>query len=243
MAATITYLQNTGDATDLITYAFLAQNIGTAAADRYIICTVNGRSNDGGARTITSVTLGATGMTEVVDTTSNGNVNGIFIVAYPSGTSATVTVVFSDTMGDANIALYECNGVGSTTATDSGTSVANPLTYALDVEAGGIAVAIATTDDGSATATWTGLTERFDDATAGGNDKSGASDAFATTQTNLTVSCTWTASSRPLYAVASFPGGTSGPANLKTYNTNLKANIKSIDTNLIANVKSLDTNV
>lgn len=35
----------------------------------------------------------------------------------------------------------------------------------------------------------------------------------------------------------------SGPANLKSYNTNLKANIKSIDTNLIANVKSLDTNV
>jgi hypothetical protein len=34
-----------------------------------------------------------------------------------------------------------------------------------------------------------------------------------------------------------------GPANLKSYNTNLKANIKSIDTNLIANIKSLDTNV
>ncbi len=35
----------------------------------------------------------------------------------------------------------------------------------------------------------------------------------------------------------------SGPANLKSYNTNLAANIKSINTNLIANVKSLDTNV
>lgn len=35
----------------------------------------------------------------------------------------------------------------------------------------------------------------------------------------------------------------SGPANLKSYNTNLKANIKSINTNLIANVKSLNTNV
>lgn len=35
----------------------------------------------------------------------------------------------------------------------------------------------------------------------------------------------------------------SGPANLKSYNTNLTANIKSIVTNLIANVKSLDTNV
>lgn len=34
-----------------------------------------------------------------------------------------------------------------------------------------------------------------------------------------------------------------GPANLKSYNTNLAANIKSINTNLIANVKSLNTNV
>lgn len=33
-----------------------------------------------------------------------------------------------------------------------------------------------------------------------------------------------------------------GPANLKSYNTNLKANIKSINTNLIANVKTLNTN-
>jgi hypothetical protein len=33
-----------------------------------------------------------------------------------------------------------------------------------------------------------------------------------------------------------------GPANLKSYNTNLKANIKSINGNLIANVKSLNTN-
>ena len=35
----------------------------------------------------------------------------------------------------------------------------------------------------------------------------------------------------------------SGPANLKSYDTNLKANIKSINTNLLANIKSLDTNV
>lgn len=40
-----------------------------------------------------------------------------------------------------------------------------------------------------------------------------------------------------------YPDAASGPANLKSYNTNVTANIKSINTNLIANVKSLDTNV
>lgn len=41
---------------------------------------------------------------------------------------------------------------------------------------------------------------------------------------------------------ATDPTAAAGPANLKSYNTNLKANIKSINTNLIANVKSLNTN-
>jgi len=39
-----------------------------------------------------------------------------------------------------------------------------------------------------------------------------------------------------------YPFAGSGPANLKTYNTNAKANIKTINTNPIANVKTLDTN-
>jgi len=44
--------------------------------------------------------------------------------------------------------------------------------------------------------------------------------------------------------MASFaPYVVSGPANLKSLNTNLKANIKSYNTNLIANVKSINTNV
>ena len=37
-------------------------------------------------------------------------------------------------------------------------------------------------------------------------------------------------------------GGSTGPANLKSLNTNIKSNIKSINTNLIANCKSLNTN-
>jgi hypothetical protein len=40
---------------------------------------------------------------------------------------------------------------------------------------------------------------------------------------------------------ATYTASASGPANLKSLNTNLKANIKSINGNLIANVKSLNT--
>jgi hypothetical protein len=43
-----------------------------------------------------------------------------------------------------------------------------------------------------------------------------------------------------IYAV--WEAAATGPANLKSYNTNLKANIKTINTNAIANVKTLNTN-
>lgn len=42
---------------------------------------------------------------------------------------------------------------------------------------------------------------------------------------------------------APFGAAASGPANLKSLDTNLKANIKSYNGNLIANIKSIDTNV
>lgn len=39
-----------------------------------------------------------------------------------------------------------------------------------------------------------------------------------------------------------YPFASAGPANLKSYNTNLKANIKTMNTNVLANVKTFDTN-
>lgn len=37
-------------------------------------------------------------------------------------------------------------------------------------------------------------------------------------------------------------GGASGPANLKSLDTNVKSNIKSVNTNVLANIKSINTN-
>ena len=59
---------------------------------------------------------------------------------------------------------------------------------------------------------------------------------------NMTGTLSTNVSLKHAFAVA-LNTPVSGPANLKSYNTNLKANIKSINTNLIANLKSLDTNV
>lgn len=49
-------------------------------------------------------------------------------------------------------------------------------------------------------------------------------------------------SADPKLVVVHSAGGASGPANLKSLDTNVTANIKSYNTNLIANVKSINTN-
>jgi hypothetical protein len=119
-------------------------------------------------------------------------------------------------MGDCTVALHSHNGAFSTTPTSYVTDTTTALSQSINVAAGGFAVGISTTDSGTATATWVGITERFDDATGAGNDQSGAGDEFATTQTGLTVSCTWTAESRIAFAVASFevPAAAAGHKNL-----------------------------
>lgn len=242
MAATITFLQTNGSATNLTTYTFTAENLGAASSDRKIIVAITGRSSDGAARSISTVTIGGVSASIAVQQSTNGNESGIAIASVPTGTSGDIVIVFSNTMGNCDIGTFSTTGVSSDTPTDSGASTANPGTYDLDVTAGGVAVAISSVDIESANMnTWAGLTERWDAQQSSSNNWSGASDAFATTQTNLTVSATRTSSSRPTFVVASFPP-VSGPSNVKTYNTNTLANIKTINTNAIANVKTLNTN-
>lgn len=60
---------------------------------------------------------------------------------------------------------------------------------------------------------------------------------------NARFSGSWTARSEDMCFYVYGEVAASGPANLKSYNTNVKANIKSINTNPIANIKSLNTNV
>lgn len=199
------YLQSAQSGTDLSTYTFAAQNLGSAASDRFIACTINGRSNDGGARTITSVTIGGVAATSAGTIAANsGSHCAIYSAAVPTGATGDVVVVWSSTMTDCTVALHSHYGAFSTTPTSYFNDTTTPLSQSINVAAGGFAVGISTSDSGTATATWAGITERFDDATATGNDQSGAGDEFATTQTGLTVSCTWTAETRIAFAVASF---------------------------------------
>jgi len=200
------FLSQYADGTNLTTYTFSGKSLGAEASDRYIACTVNGRSSDGGARTISSVTIGGVTATAAGSIVANsGSHCAIYIAAVPTGATGDIVVTWSSTMGDCTVALHRATGVSSTTPTSYVTDTTTALSQSINVNAGGFAVGISTTDDGAATATWSGITERFDDATGGANDQSGAGNEFATTQTGLTVSCTWTVENRLTFAVASYP--------------------------------------
>lgn len=206
----IAFLQLAKDATDLTTYTFSSQSLGAAASDRYIICAICGRSNDGSARTISSVTIGGVTATINAQVENTGTMCGIATALVPTGTTGDVVVVWSGTMGDANIALYRTTNLTSATALDTGTSTANPGTTNLDTKTGSVIVAISENDNGALTATWTNLTENYDEATATGNDLSGAFAEITESPNvsvtgNLTVTCQWSsAPTRPVFAAASF---------------------------------------
>lgn len=92
-------------------------------------------------------------------------------------------------------------------------------------------------------ATGTNQTERWEQNPGGNYVSNGSTE---TTTTTGTYTMSWHnggAADQYAHIIAEIKEAVaSGPANLKTYDTNVKANIKTINTNVIANVKTLDTN-
>ena len=174
-------------------------------------------SNDNGFRNYVYSLLGpATGTNDVVVSASSASLLWTSVISY-SGVSQTG-------FPDAKV-----SGTGEDTNwSRSHTTVAdNSWVYAH--LRGGAAITFSSPD-----------TERAD----AGQGSAGDSNAAVTPAGAYTINGTIGDATNNIIISLSFaPATAAGPANLKSYNTNLKANIKSIDTNLIANIKSIDTNV
>lgn len=202
---TSAFLQVATSASDLSAYTFAAQNLGSADANRNIVAVVTGRSNDGGARTLTSVTINGVTAKIVRFAINSGSMIAIVHAKVPTDASGDVVVTWSSTMTNCAIALYssvsQYFGVY-----DHGADTANALSYAIDCPAGGFVVAAARSDSGGTTSSWTNLTERYD-GTDGLNDFSTASADFGTVQTDLAVSVSISAYSRESFVAVSFFAG------------------------------------
>lgn len=210
MTVTASFLQGASDASNLTTYTFATQNLGTAAGGRYIAVGIGARGTNSGL-TISTVTIAGVSATETIQVTnsaSSNNVSGIYIAAVPTGTTGDVVVTFSVGVLRCAIQMYRLVGIDSITASDTGTSTALDPTTSIDVPAGGVAIGAANCSNAT-TATWTGITEDYDSQTEAWTGSS-AFNTFASVQTGLTVTCEFVGPSNSAGVFASWGEAATG---------------------------------
>lgn len=206
--ATISFTDWVADTTDNSTYTFSSRSIGTAAANRYIIVTVQFSDV---FTTASSVTVGGISATFVKRKSGAGatptDTVEIWVASVPTGTTANVVVNTTLGVNNCSIGLWAAYGINPT-AYATGESVASPPSTTLNIPAGGIAVGIAASNDGGNTWTWTGLTEGYDGTSEGPRTVTGAGSAFGAAQSGLTITATPSGTAtKPVMALASFSPG------------------------------------
>jgi len=201
--ATVTFTDSSVDATNGTVYTFSGQAIGTAASNRKVVFAAYASNGPANA----TATLGGNAATQIASVTNGGGEIRLFQIDVPSGTTADIVVTWSAGVLRCGIGVWAVYGAESSahaTAADSDGS--DPLSVSLNCPAGGVVIAAAFNSNGS-TFTWAGVTENYDEVVEGANTHTGASDAFATTQTGLAISCDPSASSDQGLVAASW-----GPA-------------------------------
>jgi hypothetical protein len=198
---TLSYQTTTESGTDTTTYTFAGTAIGAESAARHVVVATAGVA---GAGLINSVTLGGNGMTEVVTVIGGAAMRGgIYILAVPTGTTASIVVTFANTQNRCGLAVWALYGLNSATAVDTATATAEG-SLNLDTQDGGIVVAYGQLNSSGQTMAWTGVTA---DATqTGENVKWSASASNVAAETPRTVSTNITPDNgnAQVYMAASF---------------------------------------
>lgn len=158
MTAARQYITAVSSASGMTTYNFAGVALGTPAADRRIVLCAETRKTGGGLCEITACTVGGITATPVVQNASadSGTVNyaGILIADVPSGVTGDISVTFSLPVLRAGVQVYAVTGE----VHQSGWSLADHPTVALDVPAGGFAVGCLSVAS-SQSFSWSGLDE------------------------------------------------------------------------------------
>jgi len=169
-------------------FTFSGVDLGTAASNRHIVIaavTAAGSASNGA-----SVTVGGASASLVIRASGADNTRAeLWIASLPSGTTGDVVIVWSvakDRCGYAAWAMYGANATASDTATDSDTTPS----FTIDVPANGYLIAGAGFNGPSSvpTATWTGVTEDYDETTKPNSGQTGGSVALAAAASGRTVS-------------------------------------------------------
>ena len=205
--ATVSFTASAVSATDLTTYTFSSQSLGTEAADRKVVVVAKAGAN---FADVSTLTVAGSSATLVKNQQTTEESVDIWQVALATGTTGDIVVTWSAATQFCGIGVYAVYGAAAAAHATAGSSSADPATATIDCPAGGVIISGVIHRSTATTFTWTNLTERYDALVENGIAyHSGASDAFATTQTGLALTASSAiAGSRPeVFAAASW-----GPA-------------------------------
>lgn len=175
--ATISYLGTSNDSSS--SPSFTSFPFGTASADRYIV--VGFWTRGAG---ITAVSIGGVSATQIKVQANTGE-SSIWIANVPTGTSGTVALTGGATQTFiGGWELHKLTGAGVATATASATTSGGAMSLT-SVSAGGVAIGVTGCNAADGTYTWTAILKDYD--TESTRSGSGAHNAYASVQTNLSV--------------------------------------------------------
>lgn len=198
------------------------------------------------ANTVSSITYNGTSFTGSLGAVANGsrNTDTWYLIGPATGTHDVVVTVASAGLVAWGYSVATYTGVTQTSPLDvSGTAAAaDPMRVTLTTTVdncwliGGACVngTLAVGSNTTARGTVNTSLEQFQIVDTNAAQTPTGSYSFGTTGGDT--------NSGGMSGGAFKPAIASGPANLKSLDTNLKANIKSYNTNLIANIKSINTN-
>lgn len=251
-AATVTFVAATTNSATASSYTFSSQSLSTAATGRIIAVVVAAERTSSGARTVSSLTVAGTSAALVVRQTSdNGDAFEIWEAAVASGTSGDIVLNFNASMDSCGIgvyAVYNARYQEHFTIKAEGTSLSDTLV----IPDNSIAIGGGHSTASSATGTFVGLTENYDEVIDAHISHAGASTSTASSAGGgTTISYT---SSSPnaddtLIAATWFPSD--GPTNLSSVNsptqstdtcTNNHAVITPLDTSAVLSKGNLVAN-
>lgn len=206
-------------------------------------------SNFSGADDITTPTYAGVSATLIAKKGFNTlaspiNYTYLYYLVAPTTGSNTLSVTRTNTTSGMQIACTTYDGASQTSVPDSyntgGTDDAATVATSTTTVADNCWVVIGAGSQRNLTAS-SGVTLR---AGSGVQYVIGDSNGNITPagSTSMTLAISGASSRLTGTIMASFAPAVSGPANLKSLDTNVKANIKSYNTNAIANVKSINTN-
>lgn len=164
----MSYVTSTSASPSNATHTFNSVSLGAEDGTRKIIVAVGWAA--GSDTTINSVTVNGVSATQVVaaDAATGACGSALWIADVPTGTSVTVTVVFSASTSRSVIGIYRVVNLNSSTAhhTNTATSASSGVISAtLNLPASGFALGVVSSIDGASGQAWawdSGGTEDFD---------------------------------------------------------------------------------